>query len=111
MASAAAANTAVHVNPALRIVSIELWPGKSTAPVTKAGFRAGSSSPVFWIPCIANICYVPKSIPRIAGLLLRRYERTIGCDDVTTEAWASLYDEMTGRAVAARLREGLSAVR
>jgi hypothetical protein len=58
---------------------------------------------------IANICYLPQSFPRIAGLFLLQYHKTTGHDDVIlTESQRALYDEMTGRGGAYSSPEGLS---
>jgi hypothetical protein len=58
---------------------------------------------------IANICYLPQSFPRIAGLFSLQYRKTTGHDDVIlTESQRALYDEMTGRGGAYSSREGLS---
>jgi hypothetical protein len=58
---------------------------------------------------MANICYMPESFSRIAGLFLLRYPKTTnGNDAILTESQRALYDEMTGRGAAYSPREGLS---
>jgi hypothetical protein len=47
---------------------------------------------------LANICYLPQSFPRIAGLFLQQYETIADRDDaILTPSQRALYDEMTGR--------------
>jgi hypothetical protein len=59
---------------------------------------------------IANVCYLPQSFPRIAGLFLLRYQKTTERDDaILTESQRALYDEMTLRGAAYSSRQGLSA--
>jgi hypothetical protein len=58
---------------------------------------------------IANVGYMPESLPRIAGLFLLRYAKTAGHDDaILTDSQRALYDEMTGRGPANSSREGFS---
>jgi hypothetical protein len=58
---------------------------------------------------LANVGYMPESLPRIAGLFLLRYSKTTGHDDaILTDSQRALYDEMTGRGVANSSREGIS---
>ncbi|MDP9004764.1 MAG: hypothetical protein M3N12_08230 [Verrucomicrobiota bacterium] len=58
---------------------------------------------------LASICYMPESLPRIAGLFLLRYSKTAGRDDtILTDSQSGLYDEMTSRGAANSSREGIS---
>jgi len=58
---------------------------------------------------LSNICYMPASFPRIAGLFLMRFQKVTGRDDaILTEPQRALYDEMTRRGAARRSGEGVS---
>jgi hypothetical protein len=100
--STAANTAAIHGSPAsanrfYRTVAREINRACDEGRVPSRLVLSGFLDP----GAIANICYLPESIPRIAGLFLLQYHTIEGRDDdILSEAQRSLYNEMTNRGLA-----------